>query len=69
MSKLQRITSLLLTVIMLMGMCAFQLPVSAAESCTIYFDGNGGTGVPATITVDAGTVITLPASDPKNPGM
>ncbi|MBR5514797.1 MAG: InlB B-repeat-containing protein, partial [Clostridia bacterium] len=69
MSKLQRITSLFLTVLMLLGVCAFQMPSSAAEQCTIYFDGNGGKGVPATITVDAGTIITLPASDPKNPGM
>jgi len=69
MSKVSRITSLLLTVVMLLSLCPLQIPVSAAEQCTIYFDGNGGVGVPATITVDAGTIITLPASDPKNPGM
>ncbi|MBQ9920604.1 MAG: InlB B-repeat-containing protein, partial [Clostridia bacterium] len=69
MSKLSKITAMLLTIIMLFGTFAFQMPVTAAESCTIHFDANGGTGMPADVTVDAGTIITLPASDPKNPGM
>lgn len=69
MSKATRITSLLLTLIMLLGSCAFYIPASAAEICYINFDPNGGTGMPANLSVEAGTVITLPASAPKRPGM
>ncbi|MBR5516235.1 MAG: InlB B-repeat-containing protein [Clostridia bacterium] len=67
----KRITSLILTVIMLSGVFAFQTPVFANESCTIAFDANGGTGigVPENITVDAGTIINLPAATPTKPGM
>ncbi|MBE6687326.1 MAG: hypothetical protein E7591_08915, partial [Ruminococcaceae bacterium] len=67
----KRITSLLLTLIMLIGVFTFQLPAKAAESCTIAFDANGGTefGIPDDITVEAGSVITLPASSPTKPGM
>ena len=69
MSKVLRITSMLLTVVMLLGTFSFNIPVAAAEVCYINFDANGGTGMPANITVDAGTIITLPASAPKRPGM
>ena len=60
----KRIISLLLTVFMLTGALAFAIPANAADSCTIMFDANGGTGVgmPEDITVAPGTIITLPKS-------
>ncbi|MBE6573930.1 MAG: hypothetical protein E7652_06010 [Ruminococcaceae bacterium] len=69
MSKVSRITSMVLTLIILFGTCVFNMPASAAEICNIRFDSNGGTGMPADISVEAGTIITLPASAPKRPGM
>ena len=67
----KRIISLLLTVFMLTGALAFAIPANAADSCTIMFDANGGTGVgmPEDITVAPGTIITLPKSAPAKPGM
>ncbi|MBR5515257.1 MAG: InlB B-repeat-containing protein, partial [Clostridia bacterium] len=69
MLNLKRITSLTLSILMLLSVWAFQIPSSAAEMCYITFDANGGTGMPATVSVAAGTVIYLPASAPKRPGM
>ncbi|MBR5514764.1 MAG: InlB B-repeat-containing protein, partial [Clostridia bacterium] len=69
MSKSSRFLSLLLTLIMILSTFAFELPSVAAETCVVSFDANGGTGMPAAVSVSAGTIITLPASAPKRPGM
>ncbi|MBQ4562590.1 MAG: InlB B-repeat-containing protein [Clostridia bacterium] len=69
MSKTKRITTLLLTVIMLLGCFNFAIPVSAADTATISFDVNGGVNPPADITVNCGTLIYLTDHQPSKPGM
>ncbi|MBQ4561647.1 MAG: InlB B-repeat-containing protein [Clostridia bacterium] len=64
-----RLLSLLMTAVMLLTSISVTFPVSAADTVSIVFDANGGIGAPATITVNAGSVITLPTQQPKIAGM
>ena len=65
----KRIMSLVMVIIMLFTSAVMAFPASAAESISIVFDANGGVGAPGTVTVSAGSVITLPAQQPKKAGM
>ena len=69
MSKFKRILSLFLSVVMLLGTLSVCMPIAAADTATITFDGNGGVGVPSDITVDKETVIELTQQQPRKPGM
>ena len=69
MSTFNRIVSLILTLVTLLGCVSFTLPASAADTATISFDLNGGCNPPSDITVDCGTVIYLTDHVPSKPGM
>ncbi len=69
MKKTTKLMSLLLVAIMLFTSMAMAFPAAAAETISIVFDANGGVGAPATVTVNAGSVITLPTQQPRIAGM
>ncbi|MBR4880991.1 MAG: InlB B-repeat-containing protein, partial [Clostridia bacterium] len=69
MKKVRRLMSLLMVTVMLFTSMAMAYPTVAADPVVIQFDANGGHGVPGTITVNPGTVITLPTQQPRRPGM
>ncbi len=69
MKKVNKVLSLILVAVMLFTGIAAAFPVAAADTVSIVFDANGGVGAPGTVTVNAGSVITLPAQQPKKAGM
>ena len=64
----RKLMSLVMVVIMLFTSAVMAFPASAA-GVTVSFDANGGTGAPSAITVDPGSVVTLPTQQPRKAGM
>ncbi|MBQ3182808.1 MAG: InlB B-repeat-containing protein, partial [Clostridia bacterium] len=65
------LTKRVLAVVMILAMLIPTLPtmITAADTATVFFNPNGGSGGPGKVTATVGTTLTVPSTNPTKSGM
>ncbi|MBR4881953.1 MAG: InlB B-repeat-containing protein [Clostridia bacterium] len=65
------VTKRVLAILMIVAMLIPTIPsiITAADTATVFFNANGGTGGPGKVTATVGSTLTVPSTNPSKSGM